>query len=906
MTDATEEVNSVNWYDEYLAKWDEQGWNISAIEEFLNSKEEAKTENIMRLEFLITSAEALRERLSSDWLDKLDIDSGLFDVLKNRLTNPLDYDSILGEYHSWARKNRKWELVLEKFRTYWEGVGKGKERWLVIARCDSLDSSSKARLSLILPLLEDPQNIDEIERLLSEIESNEARQKRIIYSATEDLVTEGYNVSNITTMPLIEAIDELAKLQDYRNEIELIRLKIIDEIAKFDDKMSEEYEVKRKLLIADISPNNLADLKQDIVVMSADLNSRLVEINLQLSAWKEVGFVFDKSSILPADLFEWETNLPEMSAAINLHLEVKEKYLFFKQRWPEVDQGDSYIGYLSQTDQLSDIVEGLNLKWQDYELECLNIVERYQARELHLDDWSEVISSDPQNAIKLIKAKQVLWDSRLECIDELLKIDISFEGRKTVEDRIALLKEIDASEEIIADTKMLIHSSIMRRTRHRRLLQSELLELISQGKAPSDTITVNYNLKEFENFVAEARKHGSSKNVSSSANSVIGGKIGERIKQKISQELSQYNASGWYVDELLEIFAKDPMLAAKLLGSLRNEIANHSILRKRLASMPWKRDVTLALTIQEEMQNPLRLKDISDNIPKMMTDLAQREIEDENFIFTPWKPQPARKTLLPIPEQIEPVDSLGDAHEAILEAMEEDISEEFSHEDAPSIETRVNSSIEDEIPEIKDDAKMEGENEDQIQNQEEISKPSQQLQPTIQNNDADIENKPLINLQDFMSKIGLHDEIPRDLTPHEQVATIRKSIAKNVGIEPRDIRIDRMLRLVLRLLPQGNDLDIKRNVLIDKLSANLSKYKNWVKLRLEARHNTSSSNLLEDSKKLGKALDRIPGPGFKVPLSKDDLELPSANDLEGLETFVNSLISSLNIDSASGIVAATA
>ena len=97
MKDATEEVNSENWYGEYLTKWEEQGWDISAIEGFLNSKRDSKTEKIMTLEFLITSAEALQERLSSDWLDKLDIDDGLFDQLKNRLVNPLDYE--IGRAH---------------------------------------------------------------------------------------------------------------------------------------------------------------------------------------------------------------------------------------------------------------------------------------------------------------------------------------------------------------------------------------------------------------------------------------------------------------------------------------------------------------------------------------------------------------------------------------------------------------------------------------------------------------------------------------------------------------------------------------------------------------------------------------------------------------------------------------
>ena len=42
--------------------------------------------------------------------------------------------------------------------------------------------------------------------------------------------------------------------------------------------------------------------------------------------------------------------------------------------------------------------------------------------------------------------------------------------------------------------------------------------------------------------------------------------------------------------------------------------------------------------------------------------------------------------------------------------------------------------------------------------------------------------------------------------------------------------------------------------------------------------------------KLGKALDRIPGPGFRVPLGKDESELPNSNDLEGLESLLIHLL----------------
>ena len=67
----------------------------------------------------------------------------------------------------------------------------------------------------------------------------------------------------------------------------------------------------------------------------------------------------------------------------------------------------------------------------------------------------------------------------------------------------------------------------------------------------------------------------------------------------------------------------------------------------------------------------------------------------------------------------------------------------------------------------------------------------------------------------------------------EQVQQIRRSLAKNVGLEPRDIRVDRLLRLILRLLPQSNEQDGRRKLLIMKLATGLKRYQNWIKRRLE-------------------------------------------------------------------------
>ena len=111
-----------------------------------------------------------------------------------------------------------------------------------------------------------------------------------------------------------------------------------------------------------------------------------------------------------------------------------------------------------------------------------------------------------------------------------------------------------------------------------------------------------------------------------------------------------------------------------------------------------------------------------------------------------------------------------------------------------------------------------------------------------------------------------------------------------------------MLRLILRLLPQSNEHDGKRKVLIMKIASGLKRYQNWVKMRLEARHKAAKNNLILDSAILGKALERIPGPGFRVPLEKDDKELPALNEIAELTKEVDKLLETLNLSSASGVV----
>ena len=886
-----------NWFDDNISDWAAAGWDVSDISDHLANNSDRATETMMRVEYLVNASESLTNRLNHPWLERLDISEGLFDDWLHKLNNPMNFEEVLEQYENWAKMNRRWELALNASRQDWESVLLGEERALILARCDALDSSSKPQLNLLVSLMDSPSSFDEIDSRLSEIEQNEARQKRTVYAAIESLKADGYDVDYINEMELVDALHEIATTQMLHNQHELVRLMIIDELAEFDDGLAEKYEVKRKTLLGDKGIEGLDELTQQIRAVGDDLNRRLVEVNNQIGEWVKNGIFFASTNIGPQELLEWETNIPELTKQVDNHLTLVKRYDFFKDRWSGTSSGDEYKGYLEQTGPLSDVIGELEQKWKEAEIECISIIEKYQNLGLVMDNWDDRISTDPVTALSIIKFDENSWNARIDCIRTLLEIDVSFEGEQRVEKRILLLKEVDTGEEIIEDTEAMIEKMIVRRARHRRLLEREVLDLIAQGKASEDTMSSSFTLLEFENFVANARKHGSSNNITNTGNSIIGGEIGERIKLKIAHELAMYESSGWYVQELQSMFDDNPMSVAKMLNNVRLNMANHDALRRRLSAMPWNRNVNLALQIQEDMQNPLRLATITEQIPKMMVELSKMEVEEEDFTFTAWSPTPARKVLLPIPEQInEPLDSLGDAHEAILDAMEE--KEEMDDDEPLLIESPEKEP--EEVLSDDEETALELPNEvlPEIIEEEIVEVKTRE----ISQQPVDLDSGSLEHLHIIMKQLGLYETFDKTDSSSDQIVSIRKSLAKNVGIEPRDVRLDRLLRLVLRLLPQGDDIDTKRKWLIMKIASNLKKYRSWVKIRLEARHKVANGNLLQDSATLGIALERIPGPGFKVPLTKDEKALPAFEQIDELEAEIEILINAINLQSASGVV----
>ena len=81
----------------------------------------------------------------------------------------------------------------------------------------------------------------------------------------------------------------------------------------------------------------------------------------------------------------------------------------------------------------------------------------------------------------------------------------------------------------------------------------------------------------------------------------------------------------------------------------------------------------------------------------------------------------------------------------------------------------------------------------------------------------------------------------------------------------------------------------------------LPNYKQWVRMRLEARYTGSTGDFFEDAERLGSALERTPGPGVRVPLQADVIQLPEISNVAELRQHTERLVQSMNPVAAGGI-----
>ena len=873
---SSDETTSSSFDDleEYASSWSDKGYDYEAISNHFNGS--ISLSDIGDVEALIFRCETLRKRL---------VLADVEDIYRDRLTNPFNTEDVEHEFVQWSATNLPWESACFRYHALWvSDHQKENQYWDLLEKFASFDESSWPAIQLLTPFLAEPETYEKILHEVSKIEESEARQRQMLDEALSTLLKQGFNIEK----PGGNLIEQLSKIEHYQaisDRKEYVLLEIKKSIQPFDTILSEKLE-KRAGDLEIEDTESMEKIEKNIQTITHHLKERLAEMNGILANWNNLGFTYHSTTrIEPSELLEWEHMLPEIEQSFNIHSTAMERWEMISKSWElENNEIQNIAGKLEHTETFLEKIEELEQEWTTLELQTASIIEHWEQYGFDLDIWRYKATEEPRSALAELTLYIPYLEKASKLMDSLFNLDTSLGGEEDIEQRTVLLQTADLDAEILSEMEDYIEKRTLRNTRHRRMLEREWRNSMREGKT---TMEPDFSdLRSFEEAIASIERQGQNHQIEHSSS---------RIISNARHELQSLESQGWNIGELAALADSDPKRFIQQFSSSRSVISNISKIQRRLSALDWRRDVTKGLEISEMVRNPIYLKGIETQIPALIRHLSIRPIEDDDFSYPLWAPTqrpvllPQKGNQVPIkkPVKIQPQTTLEDAQEAILEAMEEEVEPEIPEPSVELIETK-----EEVIPQPSNPIAVEQPQEKPVQQRS--KKQEQDVETTV--------NPRLLNaFQTILDRLSLSDGMTFNAQGTLDTKHLRRTLAEHVGIEPRDVRVDRMLRLLLRLLPLEDDSNDQRAVLIDRIGQVLPKYQQWIRMRLEARHSGATGNFLEDSIQLGNALHRTPGPGVKVPLAADTLPLPSPSNLGDLTKSVQRLVETLDLNAAGGI-----
>ena len=886
-----------------MEAWSHEGFNIDSFVDALTAEPSKASELLLQFEKVISKNRSLRRRVIESTMSREDKNQWLSD-----LENVENTDSLLERWKQDASLNRPWEPYIHRAEERWSARGKRSSLSAIVRRLNALDPSSYSACQPLLILFDDVSSESLISAMIDEIENDEKRRRDIVNEMVDLLDKEGIDASDARGMKINDALEFLSSLQSRADDARNNRLRIEKEIRPYDE------ELARKLL-----EKNSEDLTEEVDAIINNLSERLSSLTSTIEEWKHLGVKFpDSGKILPHNLLDWEAGLPEIENAVEIHLRALERWKDFATLWPDRCIDSSLVGRLDMTEQFVDLVDSLDQEWRELELEGMQIIGSWEDRGFVMDIWRSRLSEEPRSTIAWLRREEMNYNTANSLIDALMALDASIDGEEEIVRRMSILREFDLDGDLLEEMRSFIETKVRRAARHRSMLETDWMDLVRKGLI-EDRPTSSLTLAEFENLLADSRTNKQN----------LGIPI-DRLEERIEEEINEWHRQGFSVENLRQMLDENPVALALRIASMREMVANHEGLRRRVSALDWTRSPILSIEVNLDLSMPDRLAGLSSRIPQLMMELAQNNVEDTDFKFIPWRPRARSR---PVSTTI-PKDTAEDAMEAILKDMESEIPEEegLSTElkATEKLENDENSAVESEeedteaeLPKKKGSRIKDifvGGGKDGVGKFGAIGdfvggvtdrlgvtnyglagsssekKDKEKKTSTTQ----DIITADSSSIEQMLRALGLEQEADM-IADNGDINSTRRSLAPYVGIEPRDTRLDRLLRLSLRLMPKGDDDDEQRFVLLSTLAELASELSKWTRVRLEARHSGAIGNLLEDSLTLGKALDRIPGPGVPLPLDADDHDLPTPDDIEGLSDEVNILKRRVLLSSSGGV-----
>ncbi len=850
---------------------------------------------------------------------------------RERLSDPFEIEEVFLTFERDLRSIASWEPPLNRVRSLWYQAGLEDSWRLLYRRLASLDITSTPAVEPFHKLFAEPKRYDEIFRHLETVEEDEQRQRAVIEKGVAELQSRGMALGSLDDLPLLDALGRLEDWQTFHDERERLRLSVAQLVEPFDAELAFEFTERCMELQHPNRRDDLLNLRDEVGRLAQTLEERRKTLSQRISEWRNQGIVFPHEGELRAgDLLEWETNHDMVEASVKSHLELVERWNRFARYWPSrAAPSEAYVGHLEKTELLREAVEALDNLWKKTELDALDVLQEYENAGLQVGHWRNLVFEDPLSALERLSSTRTTWERRATLLQRLGNLDVSFSGQEDVDVRVQLLAHEELEEDVLDEIDDFSKRFEQRLRRHRTMLEEELATVRRTRGLAEEKNPDRMNLKEFERYLAALQRQ------LPTAFDPANSGFSRPMQEALEEELTVMAEQGWLIGHWRGLLSESAMDVARSLSQARPYIAKHDVLRRRLLRLPWANDTQLAAKVELMLKQPEQLEVLERNIPAWAAHLANRPTEEEDYTLTAWQPAQPRPTLLPVSESAHPVlrptTSLDDAHEAMLEAMAEQVpqtpgpettvekpSEKMTgeEENKPMVEPvpeHPDSVKEPETPVVKDDRYLPEEETDVLAQTEERDenhvaqdariehiKPADDrtstLPPSEQTNEA---LEQLSRLLAALNLKALAEEVSD--SGLAALPTVRRGLAQHVNVEPRDVRVARLLRLALRLLPENNPDDGVRAALLAQLTETVAPLKRWMRRRLEARHSGARGDFLADAEALGRALERIPGLGKHVPLERDTW--PISNDLQSLADDVRLLASVVFLPSAGGVQA---
>jgi len=856
----SDSISSEPWWQSRINEIKAKGFNVENIKIELEKNASQASVILEQYEKQILLTNNLKQEINK-LPNKLEIERT---KLLKKLHFAEEAENIQNEVNALSSMYFPWRIAAKNNKILWDVAGRGGILDGIIRKLDALDSSMNSHISELLPLFELPEKHNELLRRVNNIEVRQSERIATLDSMASLLSKRGFNVHGFNEMSLEErfdALEELQKLDEGHMELER---RIKRTIGRFDSGAAANYNQQRQLLTKTSMEIEFNALIERIKNSEANLLSRLEQINNQFSSWIREGFKLDiHLPILADELLDREGQLENISHNIEQYKQIWDRLINQYSIWPE-EEVVTHIehGILSEKNEIETIVLELERRSILIGEEVRSKITQWKNKGFELEEIEQLNLLNPRRAQNKINGLTHLFEQHLEAKYLLNSLDLSFNNSNKKDEWNKKLINSIPNETTLNELLEWITVTEKRNLRHRKMLEKEWMRY--GYKSPIDPTELS--LAEFETLIKDIEITNSVEiNMSNPMNN-----LKQRLMVEIKFWIDNLKNEGWNVDVLEVMITENPNKLMNIKNDISKHIGDYNKLISRLENLPWSKNVPLAEKVLINLRKPELLKEIHYLIPQYMQILANSSEINVEFNFIPWVPKQKAASLIK-PTEIPQAELVIDDDLIPMENKKpERIQSNFKKYILEEEHTNVSNII-----------------------QKEISEKIKEITPIKHLPNSDDWEAYTNSLQKILTELRIGNGYNlKQSTNLESLSELRRGLAKYVGITPRDSRVDRLLRILLRVIPINLPDDVtllSLSQIIDKLSLCIIKLNKWTTKRLERRHSNASGKLLDDSKELGEILEKIPSPGFSIPLISDSYELPSINNIEDLREMVNSL-----------------